>query len=209
MISLWPAGLPSNAKGTIEWAGGEIDWNSQYMTNGYYYAMVSDVSVECYDPPANAKKSGDKAYIYTDKAGTNDTIEIVNDLVILKSLYATGEKPNDDPFAVNSASSSSGSAKPKPTPTNVETIPGGISGGGRTENENEAQSSGSSNGPSASGTGAGAQPSQTSSGSFQQGNGNNGNNGGSTGGAAGKEGALRMGGSALAVCVAVLGLVVL
>jgi len=42
-FSLWPAGKAGNAQGTIEWAGGEIDWNSPYMQNGYYYAMVKDV----------------------------------------------------------------------------------------------------------------------------------------------------------------------
>lgn len=42
-LSLWPAGLSSNAQGTIDWSGGVIDWNSPYMQNGYYYAMVTDV----------------------------------------------------------------------------------------------------------------------------------------------------------------------
>lgn len=42
-LSLWPAGLSTNAKGTIDWAGGLINWNSQYMQNGYYYAMVDSV----------------------------------------------------------------------------------------------------------------------------------------------------------------------
>ena len=42
-FSLWPAGKSGNAQGTIDWAGGAIDWSSQYMTNGYYYAMVKDV----------------------------------------------------------------------------------------------------------------------------------------------------------------------
>lgn len=199
MISLWPAGLPSNAKGTIEWAGGEIDWNSPHMQNGYYYAMVSDVSVECYNPPPNAKKSGNKAYIYTDKAGTNDTIEIVDDIVILSSLYATGEDPKNDPFAKQSSSTS---GKPRPTPT-VETIPGGLSGGGRVE---EQPSVSSAAGASGTGTAAPAGPQQTSSGSFDQ----DGGNGGGESAASFKEPGLgRMGGSALAVVVAMLGLMVL
>lgn len=42
-LSLWPAGASSNAQGTIDWAGGAIDWNSPYMQNGYYYAMVKDI----------------------------------------------------------------------------------------------------------------------------------------------------------------------
>ena len=42
-LSLWPAGLQSNGAGTIAWAGGLVDWDSSLMTNGYYYAQVSDV----------------------------------------------------------------------------------------------------------------------------------------------------------------------
>lgn len=42
-LSLWPAGLSTNAPGTIAWSGGEISWNSPYMVNGYYYAQVYDV----------------------------------------------------------------------------------------------------------------------------------------------------------------------
>ncbi|KAK3078413.1 hypothetical protein LTS18_007572, partial [Coniosporium uncinatum] len=73
MLSLWPAGLPSNGQGTIEWAGGLVDWNSPYMQNGYYYARVTDVNVECYDPPQGANVQGSKSYVYTNVAGTNDT----------------------------------------------------------------------------------------------------------------------------------------
>lgn len=42
-LSLWPAGLASNGDGTIDWAGGLVNWDSQYMSNGYYYAMVKEV----------------------------------------------------------------------------------------------------------------------------------------------------------------------
>jgi len=122
MLSLWPAGLPSNEKGTIEWAGGEIDWNSQYMQNGYYYAMVKSVSVSCYDPPSGAKGNGKNSYIYTDRAATNNTVELSNKNLILGSLYATGEDPQE-----GASSASSGS---KSKPTNVNLVPGGVIGGG-------------------------------------------------------------------------------
>lgn len=42
-FSLWPAGLPQNGKGTIEWAGGLVNWDSPYMENGYYYAIIDNV----------------------------------------------------------------------------------------------------------------------------------------------------------------------
>lgn len=46
-LSLWPAGLSSNGQGTIDWAGGLVDWDSPYMQNGYYYAKVTDVVSHC------------------------------------------------------------------------------------------------------------------------------------------------------------------
>lgn len=96
-LSLWPAGLASNGQGTIQWAGGQVDWNSPNMKNGYYYAIFNEVTVQCYDPPAGAQVSGSKFYVYTDTAATNQSIKIVDDGVILKSLYASGEDPGNTP----------------------------------------------------------------------------------------------------------------
>jgi beta-glucanase (GH16 family) len=177
MLSLWPAGLSSNAPGTINWAGGVIDWNSQYMKNGYYYAMFSDVNVECYSPPSGARVSGSKSYIYTDTAGTNQSIEITDDVTILKSLFASGDDPNNDP---NGSATKSGS-KPSATP---ESIPG-VSGVGA-RNGDSSSSSGSG-----SGGGDGS-----SSGSFSQGGAS-----GSKSGAGAVQDRLRGGGSAFAVLV--------
>lgn len=186
MLSLWPAGLASNAKGTIDWAGGEIDWNSPYMQNGYYYARVSDVTVECYDAPSGAKKQGDKSYQYTDKAGTNDTVAITNKQVILGSLMGTGEKPGEAP--------KSGDAKPTQT---VAMVPGGNSGGGnRAEETKEASpQGGSSTNPNQPGQ------SQSSGGDSQQ----NFNQGKSAATSV-EPGLGRIGGSAIAIVVAILGL---
>lgn len=55
MLSLWPAGLSSNGEGTIEWAGGLVNWdNTKLMQNGYYYAMFEDV-VSCITEPCPAR----------------------------------------------------------------------------------------------------------------------------------------------------------
>ncbi|WOO85671.1 putative glycosidase crf2 [Vanrija pseudolonga] len=49
-ISIWPAGLPTSAKGTIEWAGGLIDWNDpDYVANGYFWNTFKSVSISCAD----------------------------------------------------------------------------------------------------------------------------------------------------------------
>jgi beta-glucanase (GH16 family) len=41
-MSIWPAGISSSAQGTIDWAGGMIDWQSdEIKQNGYYSVQVS------------------------------------------------------------------------------------------------------------------------------------------------------------------------
>jgi beta-glucanase (GH16 family) len=167
MLSLWPAGLPSNPKGTVDWSGGLIDWSSQYMKNGYYYALVSDVSVNCYDPPSGAKMQGSKSYVYTDPAGTNNTVQGSNNVVILKSLYASGDNPNIDPNASKSASDS------KSSPTNSpQTVPGVVGAGSR----GDSGSSDSGDGSNPSGTQSAGSSATGSSGgsSFSQGSGSTG-----------------------------------
>jgi len=196
MLSLWPAGLPSNAKGTVDWAGGLVDWNSPYMQNGYYYAMFSNVKVECYQPPAGAQIQGSKAYIDTDERGTNDTVRIIDDLKVLKSMYATGENPNYDP---NGSKSSTGSS-PSPS-SQPETIPG-ISGAGERGQQQDTQES---TGGTATESGAGSAATGGSGGSgFSQGSGSLGSSG-----AAKVEGRAVVGGSVFAVVVALIGLLVL
>jgi len=196
MLSLWPAGLPTNAKGTVDWAGGEIDWNSPYMDNGYYYAMIKSVSVKCYDPPSGAKGGGSKSYKYTDRAATNNTVELSNDEVILGSLYASGEDPEEG------ASTVSGGAKPTKT---IALVPGGNPGGGNRGEDTQAT----------------ADPNAPAGGNGGPGGPSPGNNDG-TGGTDfvqdnGDEGAAsslqpglgKVGGGAVAIVVAVLGLIIL
>lgn len=102
-LSLWPAGLSTNAKGTIDWAGGLVDWNSPLMTNGYYYAMFKNINIQCYDPPAGADVKGSKSYIYKNVLATNQSIQVVDNVTVLKSLFATGENPGTDPNPQSSA----------------------------------------------------------------------------------------------------------
>lgn len=192
MLSLWPAGLSSNEKGTIEWAGGEIDWNSPYMQNGYYYARFSEVTVECYDAPSGAKKQGDKSYQYTDARGTNDTVAITNKQVILGSLLGTGEKPGDAP--------KSGDAKPTQS---VAMVPGGNPGGGNRAEETTAANGAAQPGQTGGTSGGG----QVVGGDQQVGFSQGGSSSGSTGaGSSVQPGLGRIGGSALAIVIAILGL---
>lgn len=96
-LSLWPAGLPTNGQGTIDWAGGLIDWSSPYMQNGYYYAVVEEVSVECYSPPSSVEQNGNQAYYYTNSEGLQSDVAIGNNKTILGSLFASGDDPDYNP----------------------------------------------------------------------------------------------------------------
>src|SRR5579871_1218806 len=179
MLSLWPAGIPSNGEGTINWAGGMIDWNSPYMKNGYYYAMVNEVVVDCYNPPPGAHIQGSKSYIYTNPAATNDTVEETDNIVILKSLQATGDDP--DFGAVSSGVSSS--TAPTNTPASV---PGqsGIGAAGDGSNPDPGAGSGGSSGSNTQS--AGSASTSAAPGGFNQG-------GGSTGKSEGDKIAVRLG----------------
>ena len=178
-LSLWPAGLPSNGKGTIEWSGGLIDWNAQDPKNqGYYYAMVQDVSVQCYDPPSGANVKGSKSYKYTSSYGTNDSISVTDNPTILKSLLGTGTNMSADyPKPASSATGSATSSTPAAT-SDVAQVPG-LSGAGSGSHPGGDGNSGSSgtSGSSGSGSGSGsgstpsnaASPSSTAVGGFTQG----------------------------------------
>jgi beta-glucanase (GH16 family) len=142
-MSLWPAGQASNAQGTIDWAGGEIDWNSEDIKNvGYDFATVGEVSVQCYDPPSDAKNNGKKAYLYTNSAAMESDIEITNNSTVLASLGATGL---DMDLGAKSASSSGSS-----TTTAANSIPSSNGGSGGMASNSTTEASGSTTGTSTS-----------------------------------------------------------
>lgn len=129
-LSLWPAGLPTNPEGTINWAGGEISWNSPYMTNGYYYAQFDSIDIQCYDAPSSAKKSGSKSYKLTNKNAQEGDFEITNDPTVLGSFLASGLNMD----LGKEEASKSGDASATKT---ANTVPG-MSGGVGPGNDNHA-----------------------------------------------------------------------
>jgi hypothetical protein len=137
-LSLWPGGLETNDIGTINWAGGKIDWvNTPDMKDpGYYYVQVKDVTVKCYDPPSSAKIKGSKSYYYDDVAGYESNVVIGDRSTVLGSFLATGTN-----MTATSASDE-----------DVETVPGltgaGTGAGNRANagNNNDASGSGGSSG---------------------------------------------------------------
>lgn len=188
MLSLWPAGIESNGKGTIEWAGGLIDWNSPYMQNGYYYANVKEVNVECYDPPEGANVQGSKSYRITGPSGTNDTVVMSDDVVVLNSLFATGEDPGHDPEGEEE--------------DQVESVPGMSGGGNRGDDDVNSIPPGQATDGGSTPTDGGPFPSATDETAFNQGGGNN---------PSGARGTMQgaVGGSLFAVVMAIFGLILL
>lgn len=90
-LSLWPGGSDKNAEGTVEWAGGPIDWNMPEFSNpGYLYATIEEIKVDCYDAPSDAQKSGSKAYVWDGKGIQEGNIKITDDDYVLGSFDAVG-----------------------------------------------------------------------------------------------------------------------
>ncbi|KAK3374633.1 concanavalin A-like lectin/glucanase domain-containing protein [Podospora didyma] len=154
-LSIWPGGLESNAKGTIDWAGGKINWDSEEIKHyGYYFATVGDVEVKCYNANSGPGTNKKKSYYYNDVSATNNTVVDSDKPTILKSFLGTGTD-------MNAGASPSGTDAAQPT---VQSIPGGgnsppgqVPGGGSTSssqtNNGGSSSSGSSSNTGSSGSG--------------------------------------------------------
>ena len=90
-MSIWPGGSEAEGTGTIEWAGGLIDWDSTDIQEyGYFYAQYKDITVECYDYPSGTIVKGDKSYVYTSDSGMSSTIEVSGNDTVLYNLQDTG-----------------------------------------------------------------------------------------------------------------------
>ena len=186
-LSLWPAGSPANGEGTITWAGGLVEWDSEDVkANGYYYAMFKEVTVECYKPPSGANITGSKSYIYTSPDGLEKSVATTDDRTTLKSLLATGTdmdkdypKPEPKPESKETdkpkpsdKSSDKTSSSASPTPTKeVATIPGLTGAGPGTNGQRGGSGSSGSTGNNGANTSGSSSPSGSS------GSGNSGSSG--------------------------------
>jgi beta-glucanase (GH16 family) len=191
-LSLWPAGLSSNGQGTVDWAGGLVDWNSaDIQNNGYYYATFQSVTISCFNGTSAPGTNSGKSYTYNNDAGTNNTVVDGNDDTVLSSFLATGT--NKTIGAV--ASSASGSSAPS---TSAQTIPGLTGSGPGTDSHGNSGSSGSSDsGSSSSAASAGSTATDSSSGSAQTSSGSDSfsqGDGSSSSSSSSKSGADKLGG---------------
>ena len=154
-LSIWPAGISSNGEGTVQWAGGLIDWDAPDIKNvGYFYTQVKSVNVTCYNPPDDAIVKGKNSYIYTDVSGLEKTVEVSDDQTVMNSLEDTGLDPTAGAAASNTAA---------PNVPGMGTTGSGTSGdrGGSGSGSSGAAPStfhGWSQGASSSGSGSGAAP---------------------------------------------------
>lgn len=144
-MSLWPAGQASNAKGTIDWAGGVIDWNSEdIQQEGYYYATIGQVDVQCYDPPSGAVKTGDVSYEYTSEDCLESDVMITGNSTVLGSMGATGLNMDLGAGSSSSASASASASDSIPTNSNGSGGSGGMAGGSSSSSGSSSESGGSS-----------------------------------------------------------------
>ncbi|KAK3313575.1 glycoside hydrolase family 16 protein [Apodospora peruviana] len=152
-LSIWPGGLATNAKGTIDWAGGEIDWDSpEIKTYSYYFATFGQIEVECYKTNSPPGTNKGVSYYYNDARGTNDTVVDGNKRTSLKSFLGTGT----DMDAGSSASSGA-----DPSASTVNSVPGGsVNPGNQVPGGSISSSDGadSSGGGNTGGTGTGSAP---------------------------------------------------
>lgn len=173
-LSLWPAGTTKSAQGTIDWAGGLINWNSQdVQTNGYFYSMYNDVNVQCYPAPSDANGTGTVSYQYGNVDGLEGHIGLTNDPTILGSFLADGTDMGKGKPNPSSTSSSEKGASATPTPTILATVPG-LSGAGGSDGTGVGGNSGSGSGSgsgsdSGSGTSSASGTAATGIGGFDQG----------------------------------------
>jgi beta-glucanase (GH16 family) len=114
-FSIWPAGDPTiNAPGTVEWAGGDIDWSAQDFTDpGYLYVALDTVEVECYSVPSDAKTEGKNqvSYIYDGAGFLHENVIVSDKQTWMKNLGGTGFNTGEDSNDSSSSSSSNASSK--------------------------------------------------------------------------------------------------
>jgi hypothetical protein len=186
-ISLWPGGLKTNGQGTIDWAGGLIDWvnGEDIKKYGYYYAQFESVQIECYNAKTAPGTNLHTSYTYDNVAGTNDTVVDGSKGTVLKSLLGTGTN-------MTAALASS-----DPNSSSIATVPGQSGGGPGTDGHEGNQTVTTGDGTDGSSTDTASVPSGTG---FQQGTSGSSKNSGSR---VGGESRSSLAGSAFAGIVAV------
>ncbi|KAJ7593282.1 concanavalin A-like lectin/glucanase domain-containing protein [Mycena floridula] len=138
-FSLWPAGTPASADGTVKWAGGMINWQDpDYVAAGNQFrTSVKSVSVTCGDP--QTPTADQISYVYAaDSTANSPQIALSTNSPTLDGTSTSGSDGTTSPDPPSSGSVSA-SAVVSATKTRMATsyIPsststpksGGSSGG--------------------------------------------------------------------------------
>lgn len=177
-LGIWPGGDKNQGEGTIEWAGGEIDWDSEDIKkDGYYSFAVKEVDVTCYDPPSDTKKSGSKSYKFTNTNGLGSDVEITDDDHILHDMKNSGNDNTSQsiPDATGVQSKTKSSKKSKSTSESIPDASEETTSKSKSTKKSEKTTASSketgsaaaskSKSPSATGTSSGGSSSSSGSGS--------------------------------------------
>ncbi|WVQ94131.1 hypothetical protein IAU59_001209 [Kwoniella sp. CBS 9459] len=84
-ISIWPGGIDSQAQGTIDWAGGLINWQDpDYVSNGYFWNTLQSVKITCKDDADQSVGTTGWAYSGNDTAGV-PIVDVTNASTLLSA----------------------------------------------------------------------------------------------------------------------------
>ncbi|KAH7629270.1 concanavalin A-like lectin/glucanase domain-containing protein [Sordaria sp. MPI-SDFR-AT-0083] len=221
-LSIWPGGLASNAKGTIDWAGGPISWDHEDIKNyGYYFTTFGEITVKCWNADSGPGTNKGKSYYYNSYRATNDTVVDSNKRTTLESFLGTGtDMDKGKVTGTKSSATKSGGAAETTLPNSIPgagsapaNVPGGgsgtVSGGGGSG----SGSSGSDDSESSDGGSGSVDNGDSSvcgaSGFSQSCEGGNGQSPSNANNGVRTTGSVQMGASALAAVVGFVGLMFL
>jgi len=66
-ISIWPAGINTSAPGTVQWAGGMINWSDPDYSaaGGHFAAVVNSVKIKCGTSSNTTVPNTPRSYVYS------------------------------------------------------------------------------------------------------------------------------------------------
>ncbi|CAI7616759.1 unnamed protein product [Penicillium discolor] len=141
-IGVWAGGDPSNAKGTIEWAGGETDYSKAPFT-----MYIKDVTIVNYNPA--------ESYTWSDQTGSYESIKFTGSVNSTSETNSTSSTSSGKSTASTTSKTTSAttsgsliSATNTATPSSSASSFGSNSGSGSSSGSSSVSSSSSS--PSAS-----------------------------------------------------------
>lgn len=103
-VGIWAGGAPTNAPGTIEWAGGLTDYSK-----GPYSMYIKNINVINYNPA--------ESYTWTDKSGSSDSIKFTGSDAIKTRSTTTKEAATTSEEASSSTTESPSTTTESPSTT--------------------------------------------------------------------------------------------